>query len=115
MPTSPLVRADSPLLGSLYMTAAMACYVVNDTLIKLVGDDVPLGTILLVRGGFAIVLIFGLGVAGNVMQHWRAMLTKPVLLRASFDTIATFLFLTALFNMSIAIATAILQTVPLVV
>jgi len=67
------------------------------------------------RGGFAIALIVALGFASNVMQHWRLMLTKPVLLRAAFDTLATFLFLTALFNLSIAIATAILQTVPLVV
>jgi len=115
MSASPQARPDNPLLGSLYMTLAMAFYVTNDSLIKLVGNDLPLGTILVVRGGFAIGLVIVLGFASNVMQHWRLMLTKPVLLRASFDTIATFLFLTALFNLSIAIATAILQTVPLVV
>ncbi len=115
MSASPQARSDNPLLGSLYMTLAMAGYVTNDTLIKFVGNDLPLGTILVVRGGFAIALILALGFASNVMQHWRLMLTKPVLLRAAFDTMATFLFLTALFNLSIAIATAILQTVPLVV
>ncbi len=115
MSTSPQVRTDNPLLGSLYMTLAMACYVVNDSLIKLVGNDLPLGTILVARGGFAIALLLVLGFYSNVLRQWRLMFTRPVVLRATFDTIATFLFLTALFNLSIAIATAILQTVPLVV
>jgi len=118
MPASPALdqtRTDNPLLGSLYMTFGMAFYVVNDTLIKLVGDVLPLGTILLVRGGFAIGLIVMMALVMGVLKHWRTMFTKPVLLRACFDTLATFLFLTALFNLSIAIATAILQTVPLVV
>jgi len=111
----PQVRTDNPVLGSLYMTLAMAFYVLNDSLIKFVGDVLPLGTILVVRGGFAIALIIVLALATGALKHWRTMFTKPVLLRASFDTLATFLFLTALFHLSIAIATAILQTVPLVV
>jgi len=109
------MRTDNPLLGSLYMTLAMAGYVVNDSLIKLVGETLPLGTILVARGGFAIALIIVLALATGALKHWQAMFTKPVMLRAVFDTLATFLFLTALFNLSIAIATAILQTVPLVV
>lgn len=115
MSATPQASTDNPLLGSLYMTLGMACYVVNDSLIKLVGEQLPLGTILVVRGVFAIALILALGVATNVLQHWRLIFTKPVLLRATFDTIATFLFLTALFNLSIASATSILQIVPMVV
>lgn len=115
MSATPQANTDNPMLGSLYMTLAMAFYVVNDSLIKLVGDEIALGTILVVRGGIAIILILVLAIATNVTQHWRVIFTKPVLMRATFDTAATFLFLTALFNMSIAIVTAILQTVPLVV
>ncbi len=115
MTASPQAHADNPLLGSLYMTLAMACYVVNDSLVKLVGDDLTLGTILVVRGFFAIALIVALGFASKLTHHWRLMFSGPVVLRAVFDTIATFLFLTALFKMSIAVATAILQSVPLVV
>ncbi|HFC05628.1 MAG TPA: DMT family transporter, partial [Rhizobiales bacterium] len=101
--------------GSLYMTLAMAGYVVNDSLIKLVGNDLPLGMILVVRGSFAIVLIMVLALAIGALKHWRMMFSSPVLKRATFDTLATFLFLTGLFHMSIAIATAILQMVPLMV
>jgi len=112
---SVLPSGDNPLLGSLYMTLAMAFYVVNDSLVKLVGNDLPLGMILIVRGAFAIGIIIILGAATGVFKQWRALFTKPVLMRACFDTLATFLFLTALFNLSIAIATSILQIVPLVV
>ena len=106
---------ENPLLGSLYMTLAMAAYVVNDSLVKLVGDEIPLGTILVVRGGFAIALIIALVLITGAFKQWRALFTKPVIIRACMDTLATFLFLTALFELSIAIATAILQMVPLVV
>ncbi len=115
MSVSPQVRSDNPLLGSLYMTLAMAGYVINDSLLKLVGNDLPLGTILVVRGGFAIALIVVLALATGALQHWHSMFSKPVLMRATFDTLATYLFLTALFHMSIAIVTSILQTVPLLV
>lgn len=108
-------RTDNPLLGSTYMTLAMAGYVTNDTMIKFVGQDLPLGTILVIRGMFAFALIVALAAATGVLSHWRGLFSKPVLMRACFDTLATFLFLTALFNLSIAVATAILQTVPLVV
>jgi len=115
MAPSPGNQADNPLLGSIYMMLAMAGYVVNDSLLKLVSADLPLSTILVVRGGFAIVLILLMAIVSGSWRHWRSIWSKPVFMRATFDTLATFLFLTALFQLSIAIATAILQTVPLVV
>ncbi len=106
---------NNPVLGSFYMSAGMAGYVVNDTLVKTLGGDLPLSTILIVRGGFAIVFMLVAIIAMKQAKHWRTLFTKPVLMRACFDVIATFLFLTALFNSSIATVTSMLQAVPLVV
>ncbi len=108
-------NTNNPALGSFYMSVGMAGYVVNDTLVKTIGYDLPLGTLLITRGAFAIVFMLVLIAIMGQLGHWRMLYSKPVLMRASFDVIATFLFLTALFNSSIATVTALLQAVPLVV
>lgn len=108
-------QSNKPILGSLYLSMGMACYVVNDTLVKMAGETLQLGTILVVRGGIAIVLVTLLIALNGQLRHLNEITSKPVVLRALFDTMATFLFLTALFNISIATATALIQVAPLVV
>ena len=108
-------KTNNPALGSFYMSAGMAGYVINDTLVKTISYDLPLGTLLIARGAFAIVFMVALIAIMGQMGHWRILFSKHVLQRASFDVIATFLFLTALFNSSIATVTALMQAVPLVV
>lgn len=106
---------DRPVLANVYMVAAMAGYVANDTVVKLAGTHLPLGTIMVVRGLFALVMVVALAMLMGQMAHWRSLISRPVLARAALDTTATFVFLTALFNTSIDVATSVLQTVPLVV
>lgn len=93
----------------------MAGFILNDTLVKVVSDSLPLGQIILVRGILSIFLITaichltgGFGTFGFVRQ-------RHVLLRAAAETLATVLYLTALFHLPIANATAILQALPLMV
>jgi drug/metabolite transporter (DMT)-like permease len=97
------------------MLIAMAGFILNDTLVKMASDAVPLGQIILVRG---LICIAALGVAGAVtgLFHNARVLAHPaVLVRALAETAATILYLTALFQLPIANATAILQVLPLVV
>jgi drug/metabolite transporter (DMT)-like permease len=107
--------SNRPLLGSFYMMLAMALYVCNDSIVKLASADLPLSTIIFVRGLFAVVMVLVVVMITGHIGSWRTMFSKQVLLRASLDTVSTFTFLTALFHLSIAVATSILQIIPLVV
>ena len=104
------------LRGALFMSVSMAGFALNDGLIKLVSAEMGLFQILLLRGVFASALM------GVLAWHRRALFYRPrrqdtrvIALRAVGEIGGTFCFLTALFNMPIANATAILQALPLAV
>ncbi|MEL6999879.1 MAG: DMT family transporter, partial [Pseudomonadota bacterium] len=92
----------------------MAGFVVNDALMKTVSDVVPLFQIIFIRGLFASVLIilfawargalrFGFAVRDRKLVGWRLL----------SEVLSTVLFLTALFNMPLANAVAIIQAATL--
>ena len=102
--------------GALYMMASMAGFSLNDALIKSVADDLPLFQAVFLRGLVATALIGLLAASQGVFRfrpgrHDRRMIGQ----RAFAEVAGTVCFLTALFNMPIANATAILQSVPLAV
>jgi len=97
------------------MLLSMAGFILNDTLVKLVSGDLPLGQIILVRGLFATLFIFVVCLATGVLSSFRYLFKRSVGVRALAEMTATVLYLTALFNMPIANATAILQALPLAV
>ena len=102
--------------GALLMMASMACFTVNDVLIKLTGGAVPLGQLLFLRGALSIGLIL-------ICARWlgRISLDLPrrdwarIGLRSIAEVGAAFFFISALLNMPIANVTAILQALPLTV
>ncbi len=102
--------------GAGFMMASMAGYVVNDTLMKLASGEVPMFQAIFVRGliATAMILVLG-GVYGVLRFRPRGRDRWLIGLRVLGEAGATFLFLTALFNMPIANATAILQVEPLAV
>lgn len=102
--------------GAALMMASMAGYVLNDTMVKLLSDDLNLFQVLLLRGCFA---SFVLGV-----MAWNRKVLFPVIIGKDWRMIsfrllgevgATICYLNALFNMPLANATAILQSLPLAV
>ena len=99
--------------GALLMVAAMAAFVVSDSFMKLLGEELPL---------FQAIFLRGLGVsAAFLLLAWRlGALCWPAArdrgligLRVLAECAAAGFFLTALFNMPLANATAILQSLPL--
>ncbi|MTI42356.1 DMT family transporter [Roseibium hamelinense] len=99
----------------LAMMLSMAGFILNDALVKIVSEGLPLGQIIFIRGLFAILLI---GVACQITGVFKTLkvLHHPqVYLRAFAEVMATVCYLSALFRMPIANATAILQALPLVV
>lgn len=100
--------------GAALMMGSMAAFVTNDTLIKLASQEMSLFQAILVRGIFATLLI------AVVAWRQKALLVRLppndrrlVVLRTTGEVGATVCFLTALINMPLANATAILQSVPL--
>jgi drug/metabolite transporter (DMT)-like permease len=106
---------NDALRAGLYMVAAMACFILNDTCIKVIGTSLPLGEIISIRGVLSVLVIASIcahqGVLGSVTQ----VFTPKVIARSLLDVAGTFMFLTALRHMPIANLTAILQSVPLAV
>ena len=102
--------------GALLMSASMAGFVVNDALMKLVSGEMSLYQAMLLRGIAATALLGALAWARGALRPTVAPADGPRLaLRTACEAGATLCFLTALFNMPIANATAILQTLPLTV
>jgi drug/metabolite transporter (DMT)-like permease len=102
--------------GAIFMMVSMAAFVLNDTLMKLVSVEMTLFQAVFLRGLAATTLLL-------ILAHRRGVLFPPVdaggrrliALRMLGEIGGTICFLTALFNMPIANATAILQSMPLAV
>jgi drug/metabolite transporter (DMT)-like permease len=100
--------------GAFFMMASMAGFVLNDTMIKLVSEDLELFQAVFLRGIVATLLLAILAWHKKVLFHKPAPGEFKIIACRSFAEIsATFCFLTALFNMPLANATAILQSLPL--
>ena len=103
------------LRGAFFMSIAMAGYVSNDAIMKIVAPKIGLSEAIFIRGVFCsifIALIFSITLR-NIEESKAGF--KKVLGRSFFDLLATIFFLTALLNMPFANVNAILQALPLVV
>lgn len=109
------LRAEN-LRGAAFMMASMFGFSLNDALIKTVADDLPLFQAVFLRGIFATLLV-GLLAWSQGALHFRPGRRDRRLIgyRVVGEIAGTVCFLTALFNMPIANASAILQSVPLAV
>jgi drug/metabolite transporter (DMT)-like permease len=114
--TADAARARDNARGAALMMASMLGFVGNDALMKLTFESLPLFQAMFLRGLFAVAFIGALAAAKGVLWPLVAPQDRPVFaLRTAAEVGATCCFLTALFNMPIANATAILQSLPLTV
>ncbi|MDP3548093.1 MAG: DMT family transporter [Phreatobacter sp.] len=113
--TAPAVDAGANRRGIIAMCTAMACFMTNDTLVKLVARDLPSGEIIAIRGAFATVMVFAwLVIAGHV-RHIGKAASPLVASRAGLEALVAFLFITAIADMPIADITAIFLITPLLI
>ncbi len=99
--------------GIQFMVAAMACFVINDTLVKLASESMPAAQLIFLRGAMASVMVFALAQATGATVRLAEIARGWVAVRALIDGLATLTYLVALFNMPIANATAINMASPL--
>jgi len=102
--------------GAAVMVMSMAAFTINDTMMKVAGASVPLFQAIFMRGVLTSLILIGLVFW---MSQWPQSLSaadrRLILWRSAMDVIAAYFFLTALFNMPISTATAIIQVLPLCV
>lgn len=109
MPLSANIRAG------LFMSLSMAGFSVNDALIKSVLDEISVAQVMFVRGT---IIVAGLLIYLRLRRLpilVSGMVTPPVMVRIGGELLTTILFLSALTQLPLANATAVLQAVPLVV
>jgi len=97
------------------MVLAMAAFIFNDTLVKVVSEGLPAGQLILVRGLMATALVWVVARATAGALPLRHVFGPWVLLRTLTDTLATVTYLLSLFHLPIANATAINMATPLVI
>lgn len=96
------------------MSASMAGFVLNDTMMKSLSGEVPLFQAILVRGLFASAVILFVAWQSGALRHRPAPRDRRLIgLRMFSEALTTCFFLTALFNMPLANAVAILQAASL--
>lgn len=103
------------LRGSLFMILAMALFAIEDMLIKQMSVSLPTGQIIAVIGAGGIAAFVALAWARSEAL-WTPLLWHPtVWARAGCELVGTLGYVTALSLIDISLASAILQSVPLLV
>lgn len=103
------------LRGILAMLACCLSFIVNDTMVKVLGASVPLGQIVFWRGVLSTVLIGAVAWRLGAFRDARERLTRPVIWRGVGEVASTWLYLSALMFIPIANASTIAQAAPLVI
>lgn len=105
----------SNLTGILAMLGSMAFFVANDTCVKLVGEMVPLGELILLRNTAATVYILAFAAIVGGLRLPKDAPRRLLGWRMAAEAFATLTFLTALIAMPIAGVTALAQFTPLAI
>ena len=104
------------LYGALFMTLSMLGYAFGDVLMKYSGLTLPLFQSIFLRGVFAVAILLIVAIfKQELFVLIKINQLKFLFLRVIGDIFATIFFLSAIFNMKLANATAILQSLPLAI
>lgn len=101
--------------GAIYMSMAMAGFSASDALSKSVISYMNAGEIMFLRGLFTSILVYLIAWKFGALRPWRVMVKPIIALRITCEIVAAVTYITALGMMPIANASAILQSLPLVV
>jgi drug/metabolite transporter (DMT)-like permease len=107
MPVNPILR------GVALMVASQFVFLLNDALVKLASEELPMGEIIFLRGVVAVVLIGSLAFALGLHRRLGMLWHRLVAWRVIGEVTATFFYLASLIQMPIANVTIIFQAVPL--
>ena len=95
------------------MAVAIVMLATNDAIVKHVGGALPVGQILALRGLMLCAVLVVVCNTGARRVEVGAMLQRWCLARAACETVATWLFVTSLMHVPIAVATTLVLSAPL--
>lgn len=102
--------------GAVLMMGSMIAFSLNDACMKMLGGTVPVFQALFLRGCLTTLCLYLLVRAqGGLRFNWPKQDRWLVATRSVAEALAAYLFISAIFNMPLANATAILSTLPLAV
>ncbi len=101
--------------GALLMALAMASFTANDALTKSVTPYINTGQIMFVRGIMTVVLIYIAARHFGALRPLKTLMRPIIILRCLCEVTAAVLYLTALGLIEFSNASAILQSLPLIV
>ncbi len=100
--------------GILAMLACCLAFILNDTMVKSVGETLPLGQIIALRGVIALAAIGFLTWRAGLFARGATLYAAPIGWRTLGEVGSTALYLAALMHIPIANISTIAQAVPLV-
>lgn len=103
------------LRAGLYMVITTAYFVAGDTCIKMIGSTLPLGQVICLIGVVSTFFLLLVCWQQGILKTLPLIFTRAVLLRSLFDSMGSFMFVSALMHMPLANISAVMQSVPLVV
>lgn len=112
--TRPAPQAAANRRGILYMAAAMVCLVLNDAIVKQVGQAMPVPQMIVVRGLMAALMVLAVARATGATDRLPRLADRRVLARAGIDAVGTLLYLLSLMHLPLANATSINLAAPLI-
>lgn len=101
--------------GVLAISASVACFIGNDTLVKVVSETLPASQLIFIRGAMAALLLVAVAQASGALRGARRLLDARVTGRSLLDAVGTLAYLAALFHIPLATATAINMATPILV
>ena len=110
------IQISDNMRGAAFMSISMAAFVVNDTTMKLLAEHLGTFQAIFLRGVFTSLLLLGLCVFKGALAYSIPKGDRwPIVLRLIGEVGGAVFYLSALFHMPLANATAILQALPLAV
>jgi drug/metabolite transporter (DMT)-like permease len=97
------------------MIGAMACFIVNDSLVKYASQTMPATQLIFVRGVMASLLVLAVAHATGATRRFARSPAAGSWCAPSSTPMATMLFLASLFHLPLANATAINMASPLII
>ncbi len=109
-----IAQAAANRRGILCMAGAMACFVVNDALVKVASAALPMAQVILLRSLMVALIVLAAARATGATARLHKAANPRVLLRAVIDAGATIMYMSALVHVPLANATAINLVAPLI-
>lgn len=111
----PVGSLSDNAVGSAWMTAAMAGYVINDAIIKKTTEVLPLFEAVFLRGVMISLLLVAVMAARSEPLQWNVIKDRNVATRVAMETLGTVVYLITLQQIPLSGMTAVMQLVPIVV